>query len=68
MTKRTPDTATQPQSLENADRREVMTGALGGAIAALLGASATPAGATSGIGFFGQAQAQDAGTPIGAKW
>ncbi len=53
----------------DAGRRALMTGAAGGALGALLGLSPPSAHATSGIGFFGTAQAQPAGaTPVGAQW
>lgn len=48
-------------------RRAMLTGLAGGAVTALLGSTATPASAASGIGFVGAAQAQGA-TPVGAPW
>ena len=54
----------------DAGRRAMMAGAASGALGALLGLAATPAQATSGIGFVGRAQAQGAAatTPAGAPW
>ena len=55
-------------TIPDADRRALMTGAAGGVLSALLGLAATPVHATSGIGFASPAQAQAGDTPIGAKW
>lgn len=53
----------------DAERRAILTLAGGGLAGALLGLDPTPARATSGIGFVGQAQAQAAtDTPAGPKW
>jgi kynurenine formamidase len=52
----------------DASRRQVMAAAGGIAAALLGGLSPGAAEAASGIGFVGSAQAQDAQTPVGAKW
>jgi kynurenine formamidase len=55
--------------LMDADRRALMGVAAGSLLASLLGGSlASPAHATSGLGFVDGAKAQDAGTPAGPKW
>jgi hypothetical protein len=58
---------TVPEPEASLDRRELLAGGLA---ASLLGLSAGPAAATSGIGFVSGAQAQSAAaaTPIGAPW
>ena len=60
----------QDESQQGSSRRAMMAGAASGAFGALLGLVATPAKATSGIGFVGTAQAQGAAatTPAGAPW
>jgi hypothetical protein len=62
-------TDSRPEA-DGIDRRQVLATATTGLIGALIGASgsAAPAGATSGLGFVGAAQAQDGATPVGAKW
>lgn len=65
----TPKLPLDEASLNDADRRMFMTAAASGLAAALLGAgSSSPASATSGLGFVGEAKAQAAGTPVGAQW
>lgn len=52
-----------------AGRRDALTAIAGGLLAAAFGASsASPAAATSGLGFIDAAKAQGAATPAGAQW